>query len=344
MPNLRDKDGVLTTSDKQSTSRTRGAKTKDQPFKLLSDMDTTCKVCSEIVQGKSIECDRCKSWIHKPCTGLDEDTYKYLEVKKDTPLMYLCPSCKSEVDTGASLNDIEVKLNARIDDLTRMVSLVINQNQQILERSEKKEVKESQVVWPTVETKIQDSMAEIIQDQRDKEEKQNNLILFGLPESAQMEDGRDNKVEDHKKVADAFLHVDKDLQPSMVDQNQIEVTRIGRKKNENDGKPRPVKVKFSRSGTRVSLLRNARNLKDYKIPKLGISPDKTQKELEEDRKLRTELKIKREADTKTDYVIYQKKVMMKSEADKIKEERKSKFFVSHPTIMSDGASETVKQD
>ena len=68
--------------------------------------------------------------------------------------MYLCPSCKSEVDTGASLNNIEVKLNARIDDLTRMVSLVINQNQQILEGVEKKEVKESQVVWPTVETKI----------------------------------------------------------------------------------------------------------------------------------------------------------------------------------------------
>merc|ERR1711879_282811 len=111
-------------------------------------MDATCKVCSVLVkQGKSIECDRCKSWIHKNCTGLDEDTYEYLEVKTDTPLMFLCPSCKSEVKAGASLNDIEVKLNARIDELTRMVSLVLNQNQQILDKTETKEENKSPVVW-----------------------------------------------------------------------------------------------------------------------------------------------------------------------------------------------------
>ena len=142
-------------------------------------------------------------------------------------------------------------------------------------------------------------MAEVIRDQEDKKEKQNNIILFGLPESAQMENGKDNQVEDHKKVAEALLHIDKDMQPSMVDQTQMEVSRIGWKKNENESKPRPVKVKFSRSGMRESLLKKARNLKDYKIPKLGISHDKTSKELEEDRNLRTEQKFKREADTKT---------------------------------------------
>ena len=127
----------------------------------------------------------------------------------------------------------------------------------------------------------------------------------------------------------------------MVDQNQMEITRIGWRKSETEGKPRPVKVKFSRSGMRGSMLRNARNLKDYKIPKLGISHDKTEKELEEDRKLRTELKVKREADTTTEYVIYQKKIMKKQEADKIKAERRSKFHAPHPTA---GAAEAVKQD
>ena len=186
-------------------------------------------------------------------------------------------------------------------------------------------------------------MAEILQEQKEKEEKMNNVILFGLPESAQMEDGKDNKIEDHKKVSEAFLHIDKDMYPGMVDQNQIEVTRIGRKKNDDESKPRPVKVKFLRNGMRDSLLKNARNLKNYKIPKLGISHDKTRKELEEDRKLRTELKEKREADTKTEYVIYQKKIMKRSEADKIKEERKSKFSTSHPNA-GDGVAGAAKQD
>ena len=174
--------------------------------------------------------------------------------------------------------------------------------------------------WPKVniEEKFQNSFKEILSDEREKEEKKQNLVLFGVPEENAPEDNKETKKKDNGKVADIVCFVNKDCEPD--DLRCCTVTRLG-KKRENAEKPRPIKVSFDSFELKRKTLKNAKLLRDYKIKNIGISPDKTKKELEEDRRLRTELRRQKESDQNTEYMIFEKKVMKRNEITKIREER-----------------------
>ena len=175
---------------------------------------------------------------------------------------------------------------------------------------------------PNTEENIQTSFREILEEERDKEEKKKNLIFFGVTEEKAPEDNRETKKKDHDKVADIVCFVNKDCEPE--DLLQCTVTRIG-KKMVNAEKPRPIKVVFDSFEQKRKTLKNARQLKEYNIKNIGISPDKTKKELEEDRCLKTELRRIREADQNTEYMIFEKKVMKRDEVSKIREDRSKKY-------------------
>ena len=169
-----------------------------------------------------------------------------------------------------------------------------------------------------MEENFQNSFKEILKDDRDTEEKQKNLVFFGVPEVNAQSDNKDTKKKDHEKVTDIVCFVNKDCEPE--DLKNCTVFRIGKRKEDSD-RPRPIKVTFDSFEQKRKTLKNARNLKDYKIKNIGISPDKTQKDIEEDRRLRTELRRKKESDQENEYMIFEKKVMKRVEVTKIREDR-----------------------
>ena len=80
--------------------------------------------------------------------------------------------------------------------------------------------------------------------------------------------------------------------------DQVKVMRLGKKPDKSSGrKPRPVKIIFSDSEAKETVVSQARKLRNHDkqaFRKMVIVPDKTQKQRDEDRKLYIELKRQRE--------------------------------------------------
>ena len=79
----------------------------------------------------------------------------------------------------------------------------------------------------------------------------------------------------------------------------VQTGRIGiRNRNEERPNPRPIRVKLSEVKMKWKIVGKAKELKESRIPairKVGIAPDMTRKEREENELLRAELKSRRDA-------------------------------------------------
>ena len=77
-----------------------------------------------------------------------------------------------------------------------------------------------------------------------------------------------------------------------------EVVRLGKHRNAQQVKPRPLLVKFKNSWVKWQVLKNAKNLKRADVEEfknIFIVPDLTREQREWDKKLREELKNKKDA-------------------------------------------------
>ena len=88
---------------------------------------------------------------------------------------------------------------------------------------------------------------------------------------------------------EVLAHVCPDINTDIVKPNSIK--RLG-KLDPKNSKPRPVKITIIDNKCKSLVTDNARNLKDFtKYPKIGISIDRTRKEREDYRKLKSQLKV-----------------------------------------------------
>ena len=126
-------------------------------------------------------------------------------------------------------------------------------------------------------------MVNIIREERDIERRKNNLCIFNMPNSADDDDG----------LKSLFVN-QLGLQPQEVE--IAETLRVGRVV---DNKPRVLIVKFSNQNCRRKVLRNANKLRNYtpegSTLKVFISPDYTKTQQEFQKKLRSDLKTRRDA-------------------------------------------------
>ena len=151
-------------------------------------------------------------------------------------------------------------------------------------------------------------MREVLEEQKEKDSRVNNVMIFNVPEADKGKEPKDQAQDDVTNATHVLHFLDNDFNcPDM------KLIRLGRRKADDDTRPRPIRVIIPDVSSKDKVLKNARNLKNYsKFPRIGICQDKTKRELEEDRRLRAELKQKKET-TGDDYTIYNKKVVLKSE-------------------------------
>ena len=128
-------------------------------------------------------------------------------------------------------------------------------------------------------------------ERKDREERSENVVVYGLAESEEEEAER-RKEDDKKKMLELVKEIGVEVK------GEMEVKfRAGKKKE--DGRPRPMIVRVDDGETRQMILANARRLarkEDWK--RVFVSPDLTWQQREEAREEETKLRL--EAERKTE--------------------------------------------
>ena len=225
---------------------------------------------------------------------------------KATNFRWFCAICHDETASKADPNDRLAEQGAKLETLTQIVKTLQSQNEVILQllRNENK-----------LEDRIKQQVSESLDDRKEKEDRKCNLIIFNVEESSDTSLAEQKKHDKHEvgKILD-FISPGTEVD-SVCEQD---IVRLGpRKKSQSEDsrpKPRPLKIKFTDEQSRTSILRKARKLKDHQTyKKIGIATDKTQKEREEEKALRTELSNRKQ--NGENVFIYRGKIVVRTEND-----------------------------
>lgn len=288
---------------KKSTS----GSTSTSPLKhLLLDEETysPCKVCTHPVgEEKGIKCDRCNAWVHLKCSDLDSGEYGLLARLHSLSVKWHCPVCTSELQKLPDPNDRLAAHEAKIDTMMGIVLTMQQQNAMIIKLLEQSDER--------MERKVEKQVKETFEEDREKEGRKNNLIMYNVKESRNT--GDEAESEDYNEVFNVFQEVDKSLKDPQLGEAVVEVIRLG-KRSEQATRPRPLKVVMKDNDVKMRLLRKARNLKkSVTYSSVGISADKTLKERNEEKLLIEERNRRREEGEEV--VIYAGKVVTKESLD-----------------------------
>lgn len=320
-----------------ATGGRRGSKNNDNsskkgpksPIKLL-DPDigsgSPCKTCKKQVgdgpRAEAIQCDRCVAWLHLRCTKLNKEEYEFLTTHPKTTINWFCDVCRKELLTGEGGQDDRIaQQGAKIDTLMHVIQTMQSQMvdmqtsmAMVLDNSAKKET------TVEVEKKVETQVTEALEDQQEKEEKKNNIMIFNLPESRS--DDEDQEVEDDIKVVKEVMSI---VHPNIGADTISDktITRLGRRK---EGKTRPIKVYFDNDLSKGKVFRNALKLRTTeKFSKVNISNDKTKKELLADRMLRDKLNAEKALKPDEDLIIFRGEIIRREDrAAKAKVDRAAK--------------------
>ena len=156
-------------SMKAKKTKGASASTGSSPLKFLFDEDDSdfpCKVCPKMVGNKGVQCDRCTGWVHVHCSDLSKEEYDHLSRIASEAVQYLCPPCRKQIKEGIDRQDGTAIQEAKIDQLTRIVGQLQQQNINIMNLLTKNDniiqesTKEVQVKMEEVKVKMNEALIE----------------------------------------------------------------------------------------------------------------------------------------------------------------------------------------
>ena len=147
-----------------------------------------------------------------------------------------------------------------------------------------------------VETGLEKAKEEVKEEVRldmiEKEGRSNNMVIYGMAES-EKDDAQERAGDDKRKVKNLLETLEMDMQ-----EEDVEVKFRAGKKRE-DGKPRPLIVRFKEEEMKERALNDARKLaRKEGWKRVFLAQDMTPRQREEDRK--KEVERKREAEEKNE--------------------------------------------
>ena len=269
---------------KQRNGCSASANSRDQ-----ADGDTSaglpwmCAVCNDAVnEGEhAIECHRCKHWSHKQCTDLNEAEFRVLQRGCEN-LLWHCNQCVKE---GASTNTRATSTDVKLDMIVKMFEEMVKR----LERLEIAHTGKS--LDDKINEAVRKEVKEIMEENDEQERRKPFLIIANIPESnRRVED--DRKAEDRDRVREVLRRTE--LDDGELNEITIEA-RLG--KEAREGRMRMIKIKINNPQTKAKILRNGRNVNHKDCPvanRIYINKDLTQKQRQQGKILRDELREKRE--------------------------------------------------
>lgn len=215
-----------------------------------------------------VTCNICRNTFGNSCTGMSASEVRVVNSKK--AISWSCKSCERMGNDLNSLKGVIVALQQEVKDLK--IAL--------------------ESVQCDANTMLSDETFEQIMLEFDnRQQRKNNIVLFGLQEQPSNISGEESRVQDNHKVTEVITYLSKDV--SNV--SSLKIMRIG-KPNRTTNKPRPVKITLSNAAHVRSVLKNSKNLrKSPQYSHLSISSDKTPRQQLFYQKVKSDLE-KRRAD------------------------------------------------
>lgn len=231
-----------------------------------------CTCCNtETDAHRIIICSVCKSSFNIDCVSIPSSLVRHL--RPDSGFMWHCKDCK---DLNADLN----MLKTIIMDLRKEV-IALREGFGSAAQSA-------------------DSMVateRIVQEVAERERRKNNIVIYGVAESSQSTSRRDQHELDVASVGDilTFLGASAD---------GISLTRLGKYDSSRQVSKRPIRVALSSENAVTSVLRRCRNLRDYRLPGIALSRDKTPMQADLYKRVRMELQQRLAAGESDLYIKY----------------------------------------
>ena len=272
----------------------------------------TCPKCSlPCTDGqKALQCYTCDKWHHNKCVGINDKSYDAIS-KLDKGIEWICHPCKGEKDKlnleNQSMKKIIEQLNKdnktlqnNYDELKKNLDdLKVEIKSDVLRevREEIKSLRSSNNIVGGVN--LRDEIAKAIKVEEENKLRKNNLLIYNLEESKKG-NFNDQNTDDTDRIKDLFRNSVK-----VSNFEIVKMFRIGRKM-ESDGsvRPRPILIKLSDENEKWSLLKGAKELRNAEgwRKKIGISLDLCKEDREKDKKLREDLKAKRDNNERGWYI------------------------------------------
>ena len=157
------------------------AKDKGEVIYKCLDCDQPCTD-----QQKALLCERCDSWVHASCAGVENDVYDIFFKKgsKLPGIRFFCKKCDDKV------TEVIEKCSTLEQDTITLKKEMIEVRADIAKINE------------TIKTRVNDKVSDIMNDKREIDRRKMNLMVFGLPEAikpAEISDSQWNTPEKVKK-------------------------------------------------------------------------------------------------------------------------------------------------
>ena len=300
-----------------------GNKQADQPDSL------TCHICNQVLTDentKIICCDRCEYWYCIKCANIPEAGYAFLASQDAEAVAWYCRPCKLPAKTTVleekSIEDkckeYMERINQRMETIESSIQrkaekTTVEEVQKKIEDIEKKikiieEGKEGRKSWAdimetpekkTVEEAIEKQLRDRENEEKDRQNRKNNIIIFGLPESKATENEQ-RKDEDIKRIVGLSKTI---CQVNITEEAISRAIRLGKLNEEKD---RPLLITLKEEEKKRQLFQNLNKIRDAGEPfnKVIITHDLTKKQKDELKQLVEQAKEKEKEDQSGEYMYH----------------------------------------
>jgi len=246
---LGDKKKKIKKSDKQPSPCKQSIPEAAQEKEAAAGPDThdSCGDCHKKVQPnhRAIKCDHCWLWHHTSCEKVSEEVYVFFSQHEDEEsLHWFCKKCsilfKRIGSTVQRLEEAHRRLEEKVDSIADR-----------LNNTTPTEVQEQ------ITTVLSDKIREDKEEMEEQSRRKTSIIVHGLEESSAEEPSE--RLEDDSCQVATLLN---ELKCDNV--NVDKLVRLGRKPEDTNSKPRPLKLVLQNEDQKTKLLKEAKNLKEKK--------------------------------------------------------------------------------
>ena len=287
-----------------------------------SSSSDVCKDCDSQIESdtKALSCNFCHKWVCTDCLEISDDLYQVLTQNPKSPLLVPCKDCSGQIASLSEMRNTlnEVKLNQngtmkQLDELNKKVGAMNRDLQKTVKEAVRKEVGvqldarlvqvESKLevqIDNKIEAvrdnmvsagemshdKIKDVVREAYKEERQRELRKVNLMLFNVPEVTTRYP-HVRKGHDWDSVL-KVLKVLNDMED--IESKVLKVMRIGRRIDEKTR--RPIKIVFPDWDTKFKFLQNSYRLSesdDDMVKLVRVTNDRTPNEIKQYKELKKEL-------------------------------------------------------